>query len=101
MPTPISPDRIRALGFEWPGAPKLAEAAVMTNGDVDLTATLARVEADLAFYLREISAARMFSRTWDAPIDDVTDRMDEYVEGAAACRAALHHVRAIVAAIEV
>jgi hypothetical protein len=95
----VSVDRIRALGFEWPDLPRLAEAAVTVNGEVDLEATLSRVESSRKYYAGQMGAARDFATTWNAPIDDVTDRMDEYGEGYAANADAAERIRAIMDAL--
>jgi len=99
MPVTISPDDIRALGFDWPGLPRLEQAAVAADGQVDLETTLSRVEADLRFFQGQIDAARRFSETWNAPMDDVTDRLDKYHDGVAVNDAAAARLRAILTAI--
>jgi hypothetical protein len=98
MTTLISPEGIQALGFEWPGLPILEKTAVMVGGAVDLTATLARLEGTMKFYEGEMNAAYAFSRQWNAPMDDVTDRMGEYAEGVRTYGDAVRRVRAILAA---
>jgi hypothetical protein len=99
VPVLISPDRIRALGFEWPGLPVLEKQAVMVGGDVDLTATLERVESDLDYWERQSGAASDFGDTWGAPVEDVSDRLDEYADGAARNLEGVLHIRAILEAL--
>jgi hypothetical protein len=98
-PVLLSPDKIRALGFEWPGHPVVERQAVMVGGDVDLTATLDRLQSDLDYCERQSGAAGDFGDTWGAPMDDVTDRLDEYAEGAARNRAGVLHIRSVLEAL--
>ena len=69
----LSPERIRLLGLSfWPDYGVLARLAVFDGEEVDLTATLARIESELGSTEQAMSGAREFARTWNAPLDDVT-----------------------------
>jgi hypothetical protein len=69
----LSPARINQLGFNWwSDYGVLARLAVFDGEEVDLTATLARIEAELGVTEQAKTGGREFARTWNAPLDDVT-----------------------------
>ncbi len=53
--------------FEWPDLPRLAEAAVTVNGDVDLQATLSRVESSRAYCASRCGASAISARPRTRP----------------------------------
>jgi len=92
--TVLRVDEIRALGFEWPG-PVGDSAAMTADGAVDLAATRAALERDLAFFQGELDAMHAFQRKWNADWNDVTDKREEYGAVASELRRAIDHVDAI------
>ena len=73
------------------------ERAVIVDGRIDLAATLRALERASDFYRRELSAMESFAQTWKAPMDDVSDRHDEYRERADELATAIDHVRSVIA----
>jgi hypothetical protein len=95
--TRLRVDEIQARGFEWPGP--VGDRAVMTaDGAVDLAATRASLERDLAFYQGELNAMHAFQSKWNADWNDVTDHREEYNLLAYDLRQAIELIDAILAA---
>jgi hypothetical protein len=92
--TVLRVEDIRGSDFEWPG-PVGDRAAMAADGAVDLAATRAALERDLAFFQGELDAMHAFQRKWNADWNDVTDKREEYSALASELRRAIDHVDAI------
>ena len=80
-------DQLRALGLD--GSPVIAESAEMDGDRFDPVKTLARLRTRLEFYERELEAMYAFAAKWNAPMEEVTDKDDEYREAAARLRSGI------------
>lgn len=58
----------------------VVERALMEGGKFSPKRTLDYLRSYAAVYQRELDAAWSFSREWNAPLDDVSDKGDEYHE---------------------
>jgi hypothetical protein len=93
----LSPARINLLGLNWwPDFGVLARLAVFDGDDVDLTATLARIESEIGSTEQAMSGARNFARTWNAPLGDATVLEGEWEN----LKEAASHVRLIISVAE-
>ncbi|HLL00239.1 MAG TPA: TIGR02996 domain-containing protein [Myxococcaceae bacterium] len=72
--------RIKALGFTWPGERRIAELCVLVDGAVDLDATLAALENDLPDARASYDQMVAFARMMGAPVDETTS-LREQIEG--------------------
>lgn len=99
----ITGDRIRSLGFDWPPSPQVAWACApadgSTEGAIDLAAVLARLEEDLAYCKSQQDQMYSFASSWDADVDDITDRREEMADKVREYQRAIEHVNKILAAL--
>jgi uncharacterized protein (TIGR02996 family) len=72
--------RIKELGFTWPGERRIAELCVLVDGAVDLDATLTELEKDLPQARAAYDQMVAFARMMGAPIDETTN-LREQIEG--------------------
>ena len=85
-------DQLRALGLD--DAPVIAESAEMDGDRFDPIKTLARLRTRLEFYERELQEMYAFAAKWNAPMEEVTDKDDEYREAATRLRAGIARLEA-------
>ena len=74
----LSVDEIQRLGFTWPGYALIEQNSVVEQNEIDLSATLERLQAGRAFYKGQLNAAFAFKQQTGADYSDFTDRFDEY-----------------------
>jgi len=92
--TPLA-EQLLALGLD--GSPVIAESAEFDGDRFSPTKTLARLRVWLAHYERELEEMYAFAAKWKAPIEEVTDKHDEYREAAARLRVGIALLEAHIA----
>ncbi|MCP4358276.1 MAG: hypothetical protein GY796_09705 [Chloroflexi bacterium] len=74
----LTADKIRSLGFAWPKYETVVEYAVVKDGQIDIAATIEKVEASRAFYKGQLNQAFAFKSQHGADYSDFTNRHEEY-----------------------
>lgn len=99
----ITADRIRALGFDWPPSALVASSCAPADGSpegaIDLMAVLDLLEKNYAYCKSQQDQMYAFASSWDADVDDISDRGEELADKVRAYRGAVEHVKKILAAL--
>lgn len=87
-------EQLRALGLD--DIPVIAESAELDGDRFDPAKTLVRLRTRLEYYERELEGMYAFAAKWNAPLEDVTDKDDEFREAAARLRAGIARLEAVL-----
>lgn len=99
MPT-LSEEQIRALGFEWPRLDILREEAVVTeDGRVDLSTTLATLQAGIQSLRPKVRAAQRFKDDTSADYSEFSDVYDASAAHLFDLESGARHVQRILEAL--
>src|SRR5262245_26929777 len=92
----LTPDQIRARGFDWPGPVEEGVIVAAPSGAIDLAATRRQLERLLEFYQRELDAMRAFRDQHNARWEDITDKREEYGFRRVELRESIEYIGAIL-----
>jgi hypothetical protein len=94
-----SPKAIRDLGFEWPHSPAIEESAFVIAGEVDLLATLGKLQEKRDACRTQVNAAQKMKADTGADHSDLSDRYDELASTLFDLEGACNYVQSILAAL--
>jgi alpha-beta hydrolase superfamily lysophospholipase len=77
MTARLSVDELRARGFDWPKYALIEEHCVVQEGQVDLDATVEKLQSSRAYYRRQLTQAFNFRQQTGADYSDISDRYDD------------------------
>jgi hypothetical protein len=100
MAPTLSVDEIRGLGFDWPKYALVEEYCVIQEGEVDLAATIEKLQSSRAYYKKQLNEAFNFKMQTGADYSDFTDRFDDNARMERELGEAIAYLQRIAAASE-
>lgn len=100
MAPTLSVTDIRGLGFDWPKYALVEEYCVIQEGEVDLAATIEKLQSSRAYYKKQLNQAFNFKMQTGADYSDFTDRFDDYARMERELGEAIAYLGRIAAASE-